>query len=83
MHTCHATGCEVPVPPEKFMCKRHWFSLPKVLRDWIWETYRPGQCNDWAISHEYANAARTAVRFIAQREVVEPDTRIYDALDPG
>lgn len=81
-HTCHATECTVSVPPAMFMCKRHWFSLPKAMRDAIWRYYRPGQCDDWAISHEYANAARDAVRFIAAKEGKTPDTSIYDMLDP-
>lgn len=81
-HICHATGCAVPVPPEMFMCKRHWFSLPRSMRAAIWNTYRPGQCDDWGITHEYAEAARAAVRFIAAREGVNPDTSVYDALDP-
>jgi hypothetical protein len=25
------------------MCKPHWYTLPKSLRDRIWATYRPGQ----------------------------------------
>lgn len=81
-HTCHATGCKVAVPPEMFMCKRHWFSLPKSMRDRIWATYRPGQCDDWKISHAYAEAARAAVRYIATREGREADVRVYDMLDP-
>ena len=80
-HTCHATNCEVPVPPTMFMCKQHWFMLPKNMRDAIWDTYRIGQCDDWDISHAYANAARAAVRLIAQREDVEADVAIYDMLD--
>ncbi len=81
-HTCHATGCKTRVPPEMFMCKKHWFSLPKPMRDAIWRTYRPGQCDDWNITHEYAEAARDAVRFIAAREGVEPDVSVYDMLAP-
>ena len=42
-HTCHATGCRTTVPPKMFACRRHWFTLPKALRDAIWRTYRPGQ----------------------------------------
>lgn len=57
--------------------------LPKPLRNRIWETYRPGQCKDWNISHAYAEAAREAVRYIAAREGAEPDVAVYDALDPG
>ena len=81
-HTCHATSCNVAVPPEMFMCKRHWFSLPKPLRDAIWRTYRPGQCDDWNITHEYAEAARAAVKHIAAKEGIEPDVSVYDMLDP-
>ncbi len=65
-----------------FMCKKHWFSLPRVLRNAIWNTYRPGQCDDWNVSHEYAEAAREAVRYVAQKEGVEPDVAVYDMLDP-
>jgi hypothetical protein len=82
-HTCHATGCTVHVPPEMFMCKRHWFSLPKRMRDEIWRMYRQGQCDDWQISHGYAEAAREAVRFVAAKEGREPDTSVYDMFDPA
>jgi hypothetical protein len=64
------------------MCKRHWFILPKPIRDRIWATYRSGQCDDWNITHEYAEAARTAVQYIANREGKVPDTKVYDMLDP-
>jgi len=66
-----------------FMCRRHWFSLPKRLRDRIWAAYRHGQCDDWEISHAYAEAARECVRFIAAKEGREPDVRVYDFLDPA
>jgi hypothetical protein len=65
-----------------FMCRRHWFSLPLRLRSRIWATYRSGQCDDWNISHAYADAAREAVTFIATKEGRTPDVRVYDLLDP-
>jgi hypothetical protein len=65
-----------------FMCKRHWFALPKAMRDAIWRTYRPGQCDDWLISQEYANAAIAAVRYLAAREGKEPDVALYEMLAP-
>lgn len=80
-HTCHATDCDVRVPPEMFMCRRHWFSLPTHMRARIWKTYRAGQCDDWDISHAYADAAREAVQFIAAKENKQPDVRVYDMLD--
>jgi len=77
-HTCHATGCEAKVPPEMWGCRRHWFMVPKLIRDRIWATYRRGQCDDMNPSKEYCLAARDAVIAVAQREGVVPDTAIYD-----
>ena len=81
-HHCHATGCDTRVPPEMLMCRRHWFMLPKPMRDAVWRTYRAGQCDDWDISHGYADAARAAVRWIAEREGRTADVSVYDMLDP-
>lgn len=81
-HHCHATGCTAQVPPEMFCCRRHWYALPVAMRHRIWKAYRPGQCRDWRISHEYAEAAREAVRYLAKLDGVEPDTSVYDMLDP-
>lgn len=64
------------------MCRRHWWSLPKRMRDRIWATYRPGQCDDWEPSAAYCEAAKTAVTFIAQREGLQPDVKLYDMLSP-
>ena len=82
MHHCHATGCNVNIPPEMFMCKRHWFSLPKRFRAWIWDTYRPGQCDDWNISKEYSEAAKACVIYIANKEGRIPDIKLYEVLEP-
>jgi len=82
-HTCHATGCIEVVRPELFMCRKHWFSLPEALRKLIRAAYRSGQCDDWRISKVYADAAREAIRYIATKEGVVPDTQVYDVLEPG
>lgn len=79
-HHCHATNCKVNVPPEMFMCRKHWFSLPKRLRDRIWNTYRLGQCDDMNPSKEYCIAAKECVIFIAHKENITPDTLLYDKL---
>lgn len=42
-HTCHWDGCNKECPPAMWGCKTHWFTLPKFLRDAIWDSYRPGQ----------------------------------------
>jgi hypothetical protein len=77
-HTCHATGCHTPVPPTMWGCKRHWYMVPKPIRDRIWSTYRSGQCDDMNPSAEYCLAARDAVVAVARREGIEPDTKLYD-----
>ncbi len=60
-HTCHAHGCEVAVPPKMFMCKRHWYSLPKNLRDAIWNEYTPGQERTKKPTARYMAVQRLAV----------------------
>lgn len=88
-HTCHATACEKRVPPSMWGCKRHWFMVPKQIRDRVWATYRPGQEDDWKPTRAYLEAAKAAVVAVAEREGLEPDTRVYDAFlsdlddDPG
>ncbi len=66
-HLCHAEGCQKAVPPKMFMCKPHWFSLPKRLRDAIWATYRPGQEVTKDPSPEYLEVAHEAIRWLADR----------------
>lgn len=78
MHHCHATGCKKAVPPEMFTCRTHWYSLPKSLRDKIWRHYREGQCDDMNPSRAYCEAAKECVIFLANKEGIESDTKLYD-----
>ena len=78
MHTCHATGCDKHVPPEMFMCKTHWFMLPKSMRNDIWTTYRVGQCDDMNPSKEYCEIARKCVVYLATIQGIKPDVQLYD-----
>lgn len=66
-HTCHAMRCEVRVPPAMFMCKRHWYMLPKATRGAVW-VYLPGQEIRMDPSDEYLTVARDAVLWLAKRE---------------
>lgn len=66
-HRCHWPNCKVPVPPKLWGCKKHWFTLPKALRDRIWATYRPGQEIDKNPSAEYLEAARAVQDWIRER----------------
>ena len=79
-HHCHATNCKTNVPPEMFMCKRHWFSLPQFLRKKIWATYRVGQCDDMNPSKEYCLAAIECLQYIANKEGITADVQLYEFL---
>lgn len=63
-HMCHWPTCTRPVPPALWGCKVHWMMLPKVLRDQIWATYRPGQEETKDPSLEYLDAAYAISRWI-------------------
>lgn len=67
-HVCHAEGCNVAVPPKMLMCRRHWFQVPKQLRDAVWAEYRPGQEVDKQPSDEYMQVAIAAIAAVAERE---------------
>ena len=64
-HHCHWPGCYAAVPPAMWGCKRHWFALPKGLRDKVWRTYRPGQEITKTPSKEYIAVAREVQDWIA------------------
>lgn len=63
-HSCHWPGCNQAVPPAMWGCRRHWFTLPKPLRDRIWKTYRPGQERTKDPSPEYLAAAAGVQQWI-------------------
>ena len=63
-HTCHATGCTVAVPPRMFMCKRHWFMLPKSTRDAVWAVYVPGQEIRKDPTDEYLTVTQNAIDWL-------------------
>lgn len=67
-HLCHARGCDTPVPPRIFMCKPHWFMVPKALRDAIWAAYVPGQERRKDPTDQYLTAARNAIEAVRSKE---------------
>lgn len=67
-HECHAVGCNVEVPPAMLMCRRHWYMVPKPLRDRVWATYRSGQEKTKDPSDGYMVAHHLAVAAVAERE---------------
>lgn len=64
-HHCHWPGCERRVPPAMWGCKKHWFMLPKPIRDRIWGAYRNGQEISKTPSAAYIAAAKDAQDWIA------------------
>lgn len=65
-HACHWPGCTVQVPPAKWGCTKHWFWLPKEIRDRIWRAFRPGQEVSLTPSPEYLAAAKAAQDYIRE-----------------
>ena len=62
MHDCKAEGCGVQVKDDLLMCRRHWYMVPKPLRDAVWETYRHGP------RRAYVANVRQAIDAVAARE---------------
>lgn len=65
-HNCHWPGCAEQVPPAMWGCKRHWYQLPKALRDKVWATYRIGQEETGAPSRAYLTVATEVQRWIRE-----------------
>jgi hypothetical protein len=76
-HTCHAQDCNVPVPPKMFMCRSHWYRLPKSYRDRVWATYMPGQEIRKDPTAAYMVASYEAIKWIAEKEgrVFDPSSQ--------
>jgi len=70
-HGCHWPGCEARVPPAMWGCLKHWFTLPRALRNRIWAAYRPGQENDLRPSAAYIAVAHEVQLWI-QAYLVRP-----------
>ena len=67
-HHCHALGCPIRTSPEMLMCAKHWFMVPKHIRDRVWSTYRNGQCDSKFVTLQWCEAADHAVLAVATKE---------------
>ncbi len=66
---CPAIGCEMPTNPGMFMCRPHWFGLPKPIRDRVyqcWRAYLRDRQSEQLIDH--AEICDEAIRFTAEKE---------------
>lgn len=68
-HTCHAIGCSVDVPEKHLMCMRHWFMVPKNIREQVWATYRPGQEKEKNPTQAWMSGAKAAIQSVRQQEM--------------
>lgn len=71
-HHCHWPDCQAHVPPAMWGCKKHWFMLPKELRDRVWAAYEPGQEITGRPSRAYVAVAREVQEWIAANHKPEP-----------
>jgi integrase len=39
---CRVPGCTATVSAQRLMCRPHWYTVPKQVRDLIWATWRSG-----------------------------------------
>ena len=80
-HLCHWPNCKTEVSPSLWGCKRHWFSLPKYLRDAIWLAYRQGQEIDKNPSARYLSVAQEARAWINEFEAGKTRTEHGEVID--
>jgi hypothetical protein len=67
-HFCHWPSCRHQVPARLWGCKKHWFTLPEMIRHRISRAYRQGQEIDKTPSLEYIAVAREAQEWIQKYE---------------
>ena len=79
-HTCHAEGCNVPVPPRMFMCARHWGRVPPWLQAGIWRFYVPGQERTKVVSKGYLVVQARARIAVAEAEGADATGAVRDLV---
>lgn len=57
-HLCAVPQCARHVHRSRLMCRKHWYVVPKAIRDQVWATWRSGQ---GAFSTEHKAAVVLAV----------------------
>jgi hypothetical protein len=55
---CPIQRCSCQIDPSRLMCRRHWYMVPKDMRDRVWATWRSGQ---GAFGREHQDAVRAAI----------------------
>jgi hypothetical protein len=58
VQSCPIARCGREIDPSRLMCRYHWYTVPKELRDRVWATWRSGH---GAFSREHQDAVRQAI----------------------
>lgn len=68
-HLCHALRCKVEVPPAMFMCRKHWYMVPRQMRALVWLHYVPGQEVTKDPTPEYLDVVHEAIKYVSELEL--------------
>jgi hypothetical protein len=55
---CPVAGCAAVISASRLMCRRHWYRLPKPIRDLVWFSWRSGA---GLFTPAYQHAASAAI----------------------
>jgi hypothetical protein len=58
VHTCPGPDCGRIVSNGQLACRRHWYQVPKPLRDRVWAAWRDGE---GALTREHMDAVEAAI----------------------
>lgn len=77
-HGCPAKGCGVTVERSKLACSRHWFDLPKQIRDRVWAAFRTHGMG----SAEHTDAVGAALDWFRSQPDPQPPAEPIPGLAP-
>lgn len=65
---CPIEGCPNGRADKQLMCKRHWYMVPKELRDKVWLTARRMWRNEALGTQEWSEASNEAIAAVEMKE---------------
>ena len=71
--------CDNKLNPDRLGSARHWYNIPRAIRDRLCEVYRLGRCNDMS-RLGYCLAARDKTAAVAISAGIDPDMLMWDSL---
>lgn len=80
MNKCAAVGCGAKISPQLLMCRKHWFIVPKSIRDRVWANYVRGQEKRLDATDAYMAAYHEAVAAVARREGYQAEAQAQSSL---